>query len=88
MFPSNMDPESYRAYHREQAGMWKRVNANRAALGLLSFDGVLMEEVEEMLAETPGSPEFRAEAIQVSAVAALIVEAHDRRVAGEQEKAS
>jgi hypothetical protein len=68
--------------HAARAEVLKQVNARRVRSGTLCWDGILLEEVYEALAETdPGL--LRAELIQVAAVAAGWVEAIDRRAAVE-----
>lgn len=71
--PSNVNRESYREFHREQANMWKQVNGNRVDLDLLSWDGIALEEIEEALAEDDG-PALYAELIQAAAVFAAWAE--------------
>jgi len=59
---------------------WKQRNAARVADGSLTWDGILLEEVYEALAED--EPNLRrAELIQVAAVAAAEVESIDRLLA-------
>lgn len=74
-----------------RADRWKEINARRAESGCevkhlfpaescTAWDGVLLEEVYEALAEEDPA-KIRAELIQVAAVAATWVEAIDRREA-------
>lgn len=74
-------------YYEQQATTWKLVNEARVAdlnaQGMPSdrncyWDGVLLEEVYEALAEEDPAT-LRAELIQVAAVAVAWVEAIDRR---------
>jgi hypothetical protein len=63
----------------DRAEHWKAENARRVEQGNLSWDGILLEEVYEALAET--DPERKAEElIQVAAVAQVWVECIDRRL--------
>jgi hypothetical protein len=75
-------PSSYSENERrvaERASVrWKRVNDARVAEGTLTWDGILLEEVYEALAESDPAAR-RAELIQVAAVALAEVEAIDRR---------
>jgi hypothetical protein len=72
-----------------RADRWKQINARRAKEGCevayrgpaescTAWDGVLLEEVYEALAESD-TAKLRAELIQVAAVAVAWVEAIDRR---------
>ena len=62
-------PRSYKA----QADRWKAINAARVDEGSISWDGILLEEVFEALAEA--DPKKRAiELVQVAAVAVAEVE--------------
>lgn len=61
-----------------EATYWKSENAYRARTCRLAWDGILLEEVYEALAEADVS-RLRAELIQVAAVAVAWVEALDRR---------
>lgn len=61
-----------------EADAWKLVNDGRVKDGTVAWDGILLEEVYEALAETD-SVKLRAELIQVAAVAVSWVEAIDRR---------
>lgn len=62
-----------------EADDWKDVNAERVYADALSWDGILLEEVFEALAES-NPAKLRAELVQVAAVAAAWIEAIDRRV--------
>lgn len=65
------------------ADSWKQENAAREAGGCLAWDGILLEEVFEALAE--GDPKLlRKELIQVAAVAVAWVECLDRRDRGSE----
>lgn len=67
-------------YARKRAEEWKRVNALRVKQGILSWDGILLEEVYEALAE--GDPELmQAELIQSMAVILNWLECVSRRTA-------
>jgi uncharacterized protein YdbL (DUF1318 family) len=61
----------------KNANHWKGVNDTRVQAGTLTWDGILLEEVWEALAEQDPAAR-RAELIQVAAVAAAEVEAIDR----------
>ncbi len=75
-------PSSYSELTIVQAGHeadhWKRVNDARVETGTLSWDGILLEEVYEALAEKDDAKR-REELVQVAAVAAAEIEAIDRR---------
>ena len=59
------------------ANRYKELNDMRVADDMLSWDGILLEEVYEALAE--GDPEYiRAELVQVAAVACAMIESLDR----------
>ena len=64
--------------HHLDAEWWKTINDARVESGNLAWDGVLLEEVYEALAESDPA-KLRAELIQVAAVAVAWVEAIDRR---------
>jgi hypothetical protein len=66
----------------KNADHWKQRNDARAEAGILSWDGILLEEVWEALAEEDETRR-REELIQVAAVAAAEVEAIDRRLAAQ-----
>ena len=70
--------QSSRRTYAGTAEQWKRANDARAAKGRISWDGILLEEVFEALAESDPA-RLRAELIQVAAVAVNWVEAIDRR---------
>lgn len=65
-----------------EADNWKFVNEERAKEGKTAWDGILLEEVYEALAESDPS-KLRAELVQVAAVAVAWIEAIDRRKARE-----
>ena len=65
-----------------KAEQWQDINDARASEGELTWDGILLEEVFEALAETDDQAR-RVELIQVAAVAVGEVEAIDRRNAVE-----
>jgi hypothetical protein len=69
-----------RACAEDRAEYWKYENDRRAAHGMLSWDGVLLEETYEALAEED-EQKVRAEMVQVAAVAVAIIECIDRRAA-------
>lgn len=60
------------------AEFWKKENAARAERDQLGWDGILLEEVFEALAEEDPAA-LREELLQVAAVAVAWVEAIDRR---------
>lgn len=77
------------SYYQDAADYWKLKNAERVAAenakGVPSdrnaaWDGVLLEEVFEALAESDPAKR-RAELVQVAAVAVNMIEAIDRRAA-------
>jgi hypothetical protein len=71
-------PELERHYARQRADEWKRVNAVRVRGGFLSWDGILLEEVYEALAES--DPEkLRTELVQSMAVILNWLECISRR---------
>lgn len=76
--PSSYDLNSVREAKRH-ADRYKAVNAARVAEGKLTWDGILLEEVYEALAET-SNERRRAELVQVAAVCAAEIEAIDRRI--------
>lgn len=80
--PSSYGESDRRSYERT-ANYWKQINDARVNLESLAWDGILLEEVYEALAEI--DPLLRREElIQVAAVATAEVEAIDRRIeAGE-----
>lgn len=59
------------------AWQWQRENAARAGEGRLSWDGVLLEEVYEAMAEEDPARQ-REELVQVAAVAVAMIECLDR----------
>lgn len=62
----------------KNANRWKQINDARVADDTLTWDGILLEEVWEALAEKDDVLR-RAELVQVAAVAAAEIEAIDRR---------
>lgn len=91
----DLDPHDIDSVVRNEyafrADRWKEINARRAKDGCevkhrnpaekcTAWDGVLLEEVYEALAEDDPA-KLRAELVQVAAVAAAWVEAIDRREA-------
>lgn len=74
--PDNWHREEY----EHEADAWKLVNAERAKSGETAYDGILLEEVFEALAELDPDKR-RVELIQVAAVAVSMVEAEDRNTA-------
>jgi hypothetical protein len=76
-------PSSYGESDRRQAERtadhWKAINAARVELDVLAWDGILLEEVYEALAEI--DPLLRRqELVQVAAVAAAEIESIDRAI--------
>lgn len=82
-------PAVVRGQYAFRAERWKEINAHRAEYGCevkhrfpaascTAWDGVLLEEVYEALAEEDPA-KLRAELIQVAAVAQAWAEAIDRR---------
>jgi hypothetical protein len=76
--PSFLNHPSPREYGKH-ADRWKAINDARVEKGTLSWDGILLEEVYEALAEEDPIAR-RAELVQVAAVAAAEIEAIDRRL--------
>jgi hypothetical protein len=64
----------------KQADRWKAINDARVETDSLTWDGILLEEVYEALAEEDPIAR-RIELVQVAAVAAAEIEAIDRRLA-------
>ena len=62
-----------------KADWWKKENDYRVRAGKIAWDGILLEEVFEALAETDNTERLREELVQVAAVACAWVEAIDRR---------
>lgn len=82
--PTDDPTEWVRGHYASQADVWKVINDNRVKDGTLTWDGILLEEVYEALAETDPAL-MRAELVQVAAVAVAWIEAIDRRVAKARE---
>lgn len=61
----------------DRANHWKSENAGRAADGTIGWDGILLEEVYEALAESDAAL-LRAELVQAAAVAVAWIECIDR----------
>jgi thiosulfate/3-mercaptopyruvate sulfurtransferase len=78
--------ESSRRQFEKQAETWKQINEARVAEGCVTWDGILLEEVFEALAESDDAAR-RAELIQVAAVAVAEIEAIDRRMSVASEAA-
>lgn len=75
-------PYLYREWDR-WADNWKAINDRRVQKDELSWDGILLEEVYEALAETDPAM-LREELVQVAAVAVAWIEDIDsREVSGE-----
>lgn len=83
-------PEVVRIHYAFRAQRWKEINAQRAGNGCevkyrlpaascTAWEGVLLEEVYEALAESD-PVRLREELVQVAAVATAWIEAIDRRV--------
>jgi hypothetical protein len=68
--------------HMREADFWRAKNDSRIATGTLTWDGILLEEIHEALAETDPQ-RLRVELIQVAAVAVAWAEAIDRRRDGQ-----
>lgn len=75
----NFSPELQRASARERAEFWKTENAFRVGTDTLAWDGILLEEVYEALAEADPA-KLRAELVQVAAVCVQWIAAIDRRI--------
>lgn len=71
--------ETARQYAEDRANEYKWTNAARVAGDVLTWDGILLEEVYEALAEKDDARR-REELVQVAAVALAEIEAIDRRV--------
>lgn len=71
------DPGIY-SYYSAQAEDWKSVNNFRAMRGSIAWDGILLEEIYEALAEEDPA-RLREELIQAGAVIAQWIKAIDRR---------
>lgn len=69
---------SARSEYGSRANRWKEANDGRAKYGNTAWDGVLLEEVYEALAEEDPA-RIRAELVQVAAVAVNWIGAIDRR---------
>jgi hypothetical protein len=69
--------ESARRSYEHRAAHWKRINDARAADGSVCWDGILLEEVFEALAEEDPAAR-RAELLQVAAVCVAEIECIDR----------
>lgn len=69
---------AYRLCYRGEAQRWREINDARIKEGRLTWDGILLEEVFEALAEGDDALR-RAELIQVAAVAVAEIEEIDRR---------
>lgn len=63
--------------HKAMADAWKRTNALRVERGELAWDGILLEEVFEALAEADPAA-MRAELVQAAAVIVNMIECLDR----------
>lgn len=87
-------PEAVRGVYAERADRWKEINAQRYESGCgvrsrqpdvrcTAWDGILLEEVYEALAEDSrtdaGELRMRAELVQAAAVVVQQIEAIDRR---------
>lgn len=73
------NPDSMRKRYETQANHWKAVNDSRAKNGVSGWDGILLEEALEALAESDPA-KARAELVQVAAVAVAMIEHIDRSV--------
>lgn len=67
------------AEYESEAYTWKHINEGRVEKGKLAWDGILLEEVYEALAECGDDEKLREELVQVAAVAVAWIEAIDRR---------
>jgi len=63
------------------AAEWKRINDTRVRRNQLGMDGIALEEVFELF-ESTTLEHARGEAVQLAAVAVMIVESIDRKLAG------
>lgn len=75
--------QSSRDFYHNEALLWKLTNDQRFKSGDLAWDGILLEEVYEALAESDPK-KIRAELIQVAAVAVAAIECLDRAAASAQ----
>ena len=71
------NPAKAREHYEALANSWKGFNDARVQAKTLGFDGILLEEVYEALAEADPAKR-RAELLQVAAVAVVAIEAIDR----------
>lgn len=78
--PMHKSPELAAIPNTVLANLWKANNDSRVEEGALAWDGILLEEVYEALAETDPAKQ-REELIQVAAVAVAAIECLDRRAA-------
>lgn len=76
-----VDPSKAYPYYENLANSWKRINDERITKSVLGFDGILLEEVYEALAEAD-PVKRREELVQVAGVAVLMIEAIDRNNLG------
>ena len=74
---------SARSEYRDRANRWKAANDGRAMIDSTAWDGILLEEVYEALAEADPA-QLRAELVQVAAVAMNWIGALDRRARASQ----
>lgn len=79
LLTGSADPEAMRVRYETQANHWKAVNTQRAKDRRIGWDGILLEEALEALAESDPT-KARAELVQVAAVAVAMIESIDRAV--------
>lgn len=84
---TNIHGEGARRSYASQADYWKQVNAARVADDVVSWDGILLEEVYEAISEAGGTS-LRDELVQVAAVAVAWIECLDRATASAQQDAT
>jgi hypothetical protein len=72
-------PATKRGLHRADAEKWKILNARRVNMGHLAWDGILLEEVYEALAEADPD-KLRTELVQSMAVILNWLECIGRRM--------
>lgn len=77
-YPTDIDQGAAQQDYAGEADAWKELNELRVRDGDVGWDGILLEEVYEALAES-APDKLRAELVQVAAVAVAWIEAIDRR---------
>lgn len=73
-------PATKRGLHRAESEKWKTLNARRVKMGHLAWDGILLEEIYEALAESDPD-KLRTELVQSMAVILNWLECVERRSA-------